>query len=54
MLDGALATLLQSGLTPAGVMDLVPVRPLEAIEASVKGAYDTALPALFTKIRPSA
>jgi len=52
MLDGALATLLQSGLTPAAVMDLIPVRPLQAIEESVTAAYGTALPALHAKIRP--
>jgi pyrroline-5-carboxylate reductase len=54
MLDGALATLLQSGLPPAAVMDLIPVRPLQAIEESVTAAYGTALPALFAKIRPTA
>lgn len=53
MLDGALATLLQSGLPPAGVMDLIPVRPLQAIEENVTAAYSTALPALFAKIRPA-
>jgi pyrroline-5-carboxylate reductase len=53
MLDGALATLLQSGLPPAGVMDLIPVRPLQAIEESVTAAYGTALPALHAKIRPA-
>jgi pyrroline-5-carboxylate reductase len=53
MLDGALATLLQSGLPPAGVMDLIPVRPLQAIEDNVTAAYRTALPALFAKIRPA-
>jgi len=54
MLEGALATLLQSGLPPAAVMDLIPVRPLQAIEESVTAAYGTALPALFAKIRPTA
>jgi pyrroline-5-carboxylate reductase len=54
MLDGALATLLQSGLPPAAVMDLIPVRPLQAIEEGVTVAYGTALPALFAKIRPTA
>jgi len=54
MLDGAMATLLHSGLTPAAVMDLIPVRPLQAIEESVTAAYGTALPALFAKIRPTA
>ena len=53
MLDGALATLLQSGLPPAGVMDLIPLRPLQAIEDNVTAAYRTALPALFAKIRPA-
>ena len=53
MLSGALATLLQSGLPPAGVMDLIPVRPLQGIEESVTAAYGTALPALFAKIRPT-
>jgi pyrroline-5-carboxylate reductase len=53
MLDGALATLLESGLPPACVMDLIPVRPLQAIEESVTAAYGTALPALFAKIRPT-
>jgi pyrroline-5-carboxylate reductase len=53
MLDGAVATLLQSGLPPAAVMDLIPVRPLQSIEESVTAAYSTALPALFAKIRPT-
>jgi pyrroline-5-carboxylate reductase len=53
MLEGSLATLLQSGLPPAAVMDLIPVRPLQAIEESVTAAYGTALPALFAKIRPT-
>jgi pyrroline-5-carboxylate reductase len=54
MLDGAAATLLQSGLTPAAVLDLIPVRPLQSIEESVTAAYGTALPALYTRIRPMA
>jgi len=53
MLDGAAATLLQSGLTPAAVMDLIPVRPLQAIEESVIAAYGTALPPMYAKIRPT-
>jgi pyrroline-5-carboxylate reductase len=52
MVDGAVATLLDSGLTPAAVMDLIPVRPLQGLEESVAAAYRTALPALFAKIRP--
>ena len=53
MLEGALATLLDSGLPPEAVMDLIPVRPLESIEANVTTAYANALPALFAKIRPT-
>jgi pyrroline-5-carboxylate reductase len=53
MLEGSLATLLQSGLPPAAVMDLIPVRPLQSLEESVTAAYGTALPALFAKIRPT-
>jgi pyrroline-5-carboxylate reductase len=53
MLDGAQATLLRSGLEPAAVMDLIPVRPLQAIEESVSAAYGTALAALYAKIRPA-
>ena len=54
MIEGALATLLESGLPPVGVMDLIPVRPLQAIEESVTAAYGTALPALHAKITPTA
>lgn len=53
MIEGALATLLDSGLPPTGVTDLIPVRPLESIETDVRAAYGTALPALFAKIRPT-
>jgi pyrroline-5-carboxylate reductase len=53
MLEGALATLLHGGLTPSAVMDLIPVRPLQAIEESVSAVYGSALPALHAKIRPA-
>ncbi len=53
MIEGALATLVDSGLPPASVMDLIPVRPLESIESDVKAAYAATLPALFAKIRPA-
>jgi pyrroline-5-carboxylate reductase len=52
MIDGAVATLLDSGLTPAQVADLVPVKPLADLEPAVTSAYSTALPALYSKIRP--
>ena len=51
---GAVETLLRSGLSPAGVMDLIPVRPLAGIESSVGAAYREALPALYAKIHPPA
>ena len=51
MVTGGLATLLDSGLPPAAVMDLVPVKPLGAREAEIVAAYQEALPALFAKIR---
>jgi pyrroline-5-carboxylate reductase len=53
MIGGATETLLASGLPPADVMDLIPVRPLESIQPTVDDAYRTALPALFSKIRPA-
>ncbi len=51
-LCGATRTLLESGLTPAEVMDLVPVKPLEAMEEEIEGAYRSRLPALYQKIKP--
>ncbi len=54
MVHGSLATLLESGLSPSAVMDLVPVKPLAGMEPAVLEAYRTALPALFAKISPPA
>jgi pyrroline-5-carboxylate reductase len=51
MVTGALATLLDTGLSPSAVMDLVPVKPLAASEAAIVGMYREALPALHAKIR---
>lgn len=53
MIDGAAETLLASGLSPADVMDLIPVRPLEIIQPTVDEAYRTALSALYAKIHPA-
>jgi pyrroline-5-carboxylate reductase len=50
---GALAVLLDSGLTPEAVIDLVPVKPLAAAESAIAAAYWEALPALYAKIRPA-
>jgi pyrroline-5-carboxylate reductase len=52
MVCGATRTLLESGLTPAEVMDLVPVKPLAEMEAQVTELYQTRLPAIFQKIKP--
>jgi pyrroline-5-carboxylate reductase len=52
MVCGATRTLIESGLTPAEVMDLIPVKPLAEMEAQVTEMYRTRLPALFQKIKP--
>ena len=53
MVTGAMATLLDSGLPPAGVMDLVPVKPLVEKEAALVAMYHEMLPALHKKIAPA-
>lgn len=52
MVCGGARTLLESGLAPAEVMDLIPVKPLAEMEAQVSEMYRTRLPALFQKIKP--
>ena len=52
MVCGATRTLLESGLSPSDVIDLVPVKPLADDEATIKAAYQNRLPALFAKIKP--
>jgi len=52
MVCGAARTLLESGLTPSEVMDLIPVKPLAEMEPQVAEMYRTRLPALFQKIKP--
>ncbi len=49
---GATRTLLESGLSPTEVMDLIPVKPLGEDEANIKNLYLTKLPALYAKIKP--
>jgi pyrroline-5-carboxylate reductase len=53
MTRGALDTMASSGLTPAEVMDLVPVHPLGEVEASFSDAYRTRLTAVMERIRPA-
>ena len=52
MVCGGTRTLLESGLTPAEVMDLIPVKPLAEMEAQVSEMYRTRLPAIYQKIKP--
>jgi len=52
MVCGGTRTLLESGLTPAEVMDLVPVKPLAEMEPQVSEMYRTRLPAIYQKIKP--
>jgi pyrroline-5-carboxylate reductase len=52
MVCGGTRTLLESGLTPAEVIDLIPVKPLAEIEPQVDEFYRTRLPALYEKIKP--
>jgi pyrroline-5-carboxylate reductase len=52
MVCGSARTLLESGLTPAEVMDLIPVKPLAEMEPQVVEMYRTRLPAIYQKIKP--
>jgi pyrroline-5-carboxylate reductase len=51
MLEGAVRTYFSSGLTPDQVMDLIPVKPLEAAEGQVREVYRTKLAALHEKLK---
>lgn len=52
MATGAARLLLESGLSPAEVMDLVVVKPLAEDEAAIQGAYQARLPAVYSRIKP--
>ena len=52
MVCGSARTLLESGLPPAAVMDLIPVKPLAEMESSVVEMYRTRLPGIYQKIQP--
>jgi pyrroline-5-carboxylate reductase len=52
MLKGSAETLFNSGLTPAEVMDLVPVKPLAEYEESIISYYDSKLTGIYEKIKP--
>ena len=51
MLDGAVRTFFDAGLTEAQVLDLVPVKPLAEAEPQVRQAYRDALPRLHAKLK---
>ncbi len=52
MLWGTTETLFNSGLSYREVSDLVPVKPLNEVEETIKGYYDEYLTAIFNKIKP--
>jgi pyrroline-5-carboxylate reductase len=52
MVCGGTRTLLESGLAPGEVMDLIPVKPLADMEAQVSEMYRTRLPGIYQKIKP--
>lgn len=51
-LISSLNLMFKSGLTPAEVIDLIPVKPIGEHEAQINEIYRTKLPALFEKIKP--
>jgi pyrroline-5-carboxylate reductase len=52
MLAGTTETLFHSGLSYPEVADLIPVKPLGAVEEIIKSYYDEYLNAIFNKIKP--
>jgi pyrroline-5-carboxylate reductase len=51
MVIGTLKTMTESGLPPETVMDLVPSKPLAALEATIAEGYSVALPSLYRKLK---
>jgi pyrroline-5-carboxylate reductase len=52
MIQGAVELLASSGMPPASVLDLIPVKPLADFEPELRAAYRSRLSATFEKIRP--
>jgi pyrroline-5-carboxylate reductase len=50
MTTGAVKTMQESGLSPAGVMDLVPVKPMADHEETIRGMYAASLTGLYGKL----
>lgn len=51
-LNAALNTMYHSGMKPAEVMDLIPVKPIGENEDQIKAIYQEKLTALFEKLKP--
>jgi pyrroline-5-carboxylate reductase len=51
MLDGAVRTFFDAGLTAERVLDLVPVKPLAEAEPQIRQAYLDVLPRLHAKLK---
>jgi len=51
MAAGAARTMMESGLSPEEVMDLIPARPFEDEEANIKKIYRTKLEGIFEKLK---
>lgn len=52
MLWGTTETLFNAGLTFSEVNDLVPVKPMNEVEETIKGYYDQYLNGIYNKIKP--
>ena len=52
MLQGTISVMFESGLSEKEVMDLIPVKPLADIEASLREAYRSKLREFMGKLRP--
>ena len=50
MLQGGVKAFFDSGMRAEEVIDLIPVKPLEASEKEVREAYDTRLRGLYDKL----
>ena len=51
MAAGAARTMMESGLSPEEVIDLIPARPFEDEEANIKKIYRTKLEGIFKKLK---
>jgi pyrroline-5-carboxylate reductase len=51
MVKGSAQTFFESGCSPEEVMDLVPVRPLQDEETTIRAAYRTCLSSLYQKLK---